>query len=94
MNTLNGIKMRYKELRKKLRKKLFDTSMQINIVEQILARQSAAVNALMKVQLYGITEDQILKLCRSVESKGHDFDLQPINSQINLVMSRHQPGSV
>ena len=60
-----------------------------NIVNEILARHNYAVNAL-KLQLYGITEQQILNFCRAIEANGHNLNLQPINSQVNFGLSRNQ----
>jgi len=51
-------------------KQLYETVMQINMVKQILARQNDAVIALARLQFYGVTEDQILKLCRTIEADG------------------------
>jgi len=48
--------------------------MQINMVKQILARQNDAVIALAKLQFYGVKEDQILKMCRAIESNGHNVN--------------------
>ena len=53
-------------------KQLCETVMQINMVKQILARRNDAVTALMKLQYYGINENQILNLCRIVETNGHN----------------------
>jgi hypothetical protein len=47
-----------------------DISMQIFMMNQFLGRQNYAVNALMKLQFYGITEDQILSLCKTIETNG------------------------
>ena len=49
-------------------KQLYETVMQINMVKQIFARQNDAVVALARLQFYGVTEDQILKLCRTIEA--------------------------
>jgi uncharacterized protein (UPF0335 family) len=53
-----------------MKKKLNDISMQIFMMNQFLGRQIYAVNALMKLQFYGITEDQILSLCKTIETNG------------------------
>ena len=53
-----------------MKKQLNDISMQIFMMNQILGRQNYAVNALMKLQLYGITENQILNLCKTIETNG------------------------
>ena len=53
-----------------LKKQLNDISMQIFMMNQISVRQNYAVNALMKLQLYGITENQILRLCKTIETNG------------------------
>lgn len=54
----------------RLKKQLNDISMQIFMMNQISARQNYAVNALLKLQLYGITENQILILCKTIETNG------------------------
>ena len=53
-----------------MKKQLNDISMQIFMMNQFLGRQNYAVNALMKLQLYGITENQILNLCKTIETNG------------------------
>jgi hypothetical protein len=53
-----------------MRKQLNDISMQIFMMNQFLGRQNYAVNTLMKLQFYGITEDQILSLCKTIETNG------------------------
>jgi hypothetical protein len=55
-----------------MRKQLNDISMQIFMMNQFLGRQNYAVNALMKLQFYGITEDQILNACRFL-GNGHEM---------------------
>jgi len=55
-------------------KQLYETVMQINMVKQILARQNDAVLALARLQFYGVKEDQILKMCRAIESNGHNVN--------------------
>ena len=64
-------------------KQLYETVMQINMVKQILARQNDAVVALARLQFYGVTEDQILKLCRTIEANGpHNMNgAPPMNSR-------------
>ena len=64
-----------------MKKRLYDRSMQINIVKEILARQNYTVIALAKLQFYGITEDRILKTCRAIEAKGtHNLNGNTFNS--------------
>jgi len=41
------------------KKQLNDTWMQIQMVKEILARQNNAINTFMKLQISGMTEDQI-----------------------------------
>jgi hypothetical protein len=53
-----------------MKKKLNDISMQIFMMNQYLGRQKCALNALMKLQFYGITENQILSLCKTIETNG------------------------
>ena len=45
-----------------MKKQLNDISMQIFMMDQILARQSYAVNTLMKLQSVGVTEAEILNI--------------------------------
>ena len=52
-----------------MKKRLNNISMQIFMMNQFLG-QNFAVNALMKLQFYGITEDQILSLCKTIETIG------------------------
>ena len=65
-------------------KQLYETVMQINMVKQILARQNDAVIALAKLQFYGVKEDQILKMCRFIETNG------PYNMNGAPTMNSHQ----
>ena len=51
-------------------KQLNDAIMKIQMVNLFSARQNDAIYALMKLQFYGITENQILKTCRSIEANG------------------------
>jgi hypothetical protein len=53
-----------------MRKQLNNISMQIFMMNQFLGRQNYAINALMILQFYGITEDQILSLCKTIETNG------------------------
>jgi hypothetical protein len=55
-----------------MRKQLNDISMQIFMMNQFLGCQNSAVNALMKLQFYGLTEDQILNACRFL-GNGHEM---------------------
>ena len=55
------------------------------------ARQTDAVNVLVKLQLCGMTDDQILKCCRAIEANGQNLNsqfMQPINSQLNFNLDR------
>jgi hypothetical protein len=45
-----------------LQKQLFDTIMQINMMNQMVARQNRAITALIKLQSFGVTEEEILEL--------------------------------
>jgi hypothetical protein len=53
-----------------VKKQLNDTIKNIQMMNLILARQNDAINVLMKLQFYGVTEDQILKMCRAIETNG------------------------
>ena len=55
-------------------KQLNDAIMKIQMVNLFSARHKDAINALMKLQFYGITEDQILKVCRFIEANGHNLN--------------------
>jgi hypothetical protein len=50
-----------------IKKQLLDTFTQLNITKEFLGRQNDAINTLMKLQLSGMTEDQILRICRAIE---------------------------
>ena len=47
-----------------LKKRLNNISMQIFMMNQISARQNNAIMALCKLQIQGVSEDQILNACR------------------------------
>ena len=46
--------------------------MKIQMMSLILARQNDAANAVMKLQRYGITENQILEMARIIETNGYN----------------------
>jgi DNA repair exonuclease SbcCD ATPase subunit len=54
-----------------MKTQLYNVVMQINMMKNISARQNDAMTALMKLQCYGITDDQILRMCRIIEVNGH-----------------------
>src|SRR5436309_15124583 len=54
-----------------MKKQLYDTIMNIQMVNLVSARQESAINTIMKLQMSGMTEDQILTLCKSIEGNGH-----------------------
>jgi hypothetical protein len=56
-----------------IKKLLYDTTLQLSIMKEILGRQNDAVIALAKLQYYGIKESQILTLCRTIETNGHNM---------------------
>jgi hypothetical protein len=57
---------------------LNETWNQIQMVNLVSARQNDAIIASMKLQHYGITEDQILKLCRTIEANNpHNMNGAP-----------------
>ena len=43
-------------------KQLYETVMQINMVKQILVRQSKAIMSLIRLQGYGITDNEIINV--------------------------------
>jgi hypothetical protein len=64
-----------------MEKQLNDTIMRIQMVNLVSGRQSTAVIALAKLQCYGITENQILNLCNTIDMNGHSMTgAQPTNS--------------
>jgi hypothetical protein len=64
-----------------MEKQLNETMMKIQMVNLVSARQNDAVIALAKLQCYGITENQILNLCKTIEVNGHSMTgAQPTNS--------------
>jgi hypothetical protein len=55
-----------------MKKELSDLSTKVFVMNQLSARQSNAVMALIKLQSHGITEDQILSLSRGECGGGYD----------------------
>jgi hypothetical protein len=45
-----------------MKKQLYDVAMQIHMMDQISARQKQAIMALLKLQAYGITDEEILNV--------------------------------
>jgi hypothetical protein len=45
-----------------MKKHLYDTGMQIQMMNQIMARQSKAIMSLFRLQGYGITENEIINV--------------------------------
>lgn len=45
----------------------------IQMVNLLSARQESAINTLMKLQMSGMTEDQILNACRVIEVNGRNL---------------------
>ncbi len=81
--------------------KLIDAKKQLNeiwkqsqMINFLSARQKDAVNVLVKLQLCGMTDDQILRCCRVIEADGHSLNLQPINSQISFNSDRDLLGKI
>src|SRR5207249_4671590 len=64
-------------------KQLNDAIMKVQMVNLFSARHNDAIYALMKLQFYGITENQILKTCRSIEANGlyNMNGARPMNSR-------------
>jgi hypothetical protein len=56
-----------------MKKQLYDTMTQINMTKEFLGRQNDAINTFMKLRLYGMTQDQILRTCRTIEENGHNL---------------------
>ena len=54
-----------------MKKQLYDITL---AGERILARQNNAINTFMKLQISGMTEDQILNLCETIDGS------RPMNS--------------
>jgi hypothetical protein len=54
-----------------MKTQLYNVVMQINMMKNISARQNDAMTALRKLQCYGITDDQILRMCRVIEVNDH-----------------------
>ena len=65
-----------------IKKQLYDTLTQLNMTKEFLGRQNDAINTFMKLRLYGMTEDQILKMCRVIERDGHTFNAYYTQSNI------------
>jgi hypothetical protein len=63
-----------------MKKQLYDTLMQINMTKEFLGLQNDAINTFMKLRLYGMTEDQILKSCKIIEKNGHNLNSNPMQS--------------
>jgi hypothetical protein len=51
-----------------MKKKLADMGAQIFMMNQISARQKEAIMALARLQFQGVTENQILDVCRTIEA--------------------------
>jgi hypothetical protein len=63
------------------KKQLNDTLKQIQMMNLFSARQNYAINALIKLQCYGITDIEILNLCKTIETNGQDMTgAQSVNS--------------
>jgi len=56
-----------------MNKQVNDAITKIHMVNLVSARQNEAVIALAKLQCYGITENQILNLCKIIEMNGHNM---------------------
>ena len=52
------------------KKELNDTFLKIQMMNLVSACQKDAITTLMRLQFYGVKEDQILKTCRSIEANG------------------------
>jgi hypothetical protein len=63
-----------------MKKELNDICLKIQMMNHFSARQNAAVIALAKMQYYGISENQILHLCKTIEANDHMMnDAQAVN---------------
>jgi len=65
-----------------MKKQVSDMIMQIHLMKGFLGRQNDAMNTFMKLRLSGMTEGQILKMCRVIERDGHTFN--PHYTQSNI----------
>ena len=75
-----------------IKKQLFDATLQLSMMKEILGRQNEAVVSLAKLQFYGVTDDQILNLCRGLEVNG--YNLNPCserNSKVVLTEGKYAP---
>jgi hypothetical protein len=61
------------------KKQLNETCMRVQMMDLVSARQNDAIIALMKLQYYGITEDQILNLYKIVDGRNAELQSSPIS---------------
>ena len=69
-----------------MNKQLNDTITKIQMTNLISACNDA-INTFMKLRLSGMTEDQILKMCRVIETNGHNLNshyAKSINPQFDF----------
>jgi hypothetical protein len=57
-----------------LKKELNNTIMNLQMVNLVAARQNTAANTVMRLLSFGITEDQILSACRTIEVNGRNLN--------------------
>jgi len=67
-----------------VKKEVNDTIMKKQMVDLILARQTAEVNALTRLLSFGITENQILNACWVIEVNGNTYNTRSNKSQITV----------
>lgn len=67
------ISIQYYSRKDGIKKQLYDTTLQVCMVNKILARQNNAINTFMTIQFSGISEDQILDLCKAIDTNGQNL---------------------
>lgn len=60
-----------------IKKQVSDLIIQIHLMKEFLGRQDEAIHTFMKLQLAGMTDDQILKSCREIDANRHDLISHP-----------------
>jgi hypothetical protein len=69
-----------------IKKQLYDTTLQVGMVKEILGRQNNAINTFMKLQISGMTEAQILNLCKTIEASA-----AILNVNYDIMITRLSP---
>jgi hypothetical protein len=55
---------------------------QVYAMHEISARQNKAVTAIFKLQYYGITEDEIVNLCKFFENHRHNINFESLTADL------------